>query len=98
MSKVLEVGMLVCFGFSWPFNLAKSIKTRSTQGKSLVFLWAITIGYLCGIGSKLVAGAPWNEYFFVYIVYVLNTVMVMADLVMYYINRAGEKKREKASA
>lgn len=98
MSKVLEVGMLVCFGISWPFNLAKSIKTRSTQGKSLVFLWAIIIGYLCGIGSKLAAGAPWNEYFFVYIVYVLNTVMVMADLVMYYINRAGEKKREKAAA
>lgn len=94
MSKALEVLMLVCFGFSWPFNLAKSLKTRSTKGKSLVFLWAIVIGYLCGIAAKLVSRAPFAEYWYVYLVYVLNTVMVASDLVLYYINRGREKRAE----
>ncbi len=94
MSKALEVLMLVCFGLSWPFNLAKSIRTRSTKGKSLVFLWAIVIGYLCGIAAKLVSRAPFAEYWYVYLVYVLNTVMVASDLVLYYINRVREKRAE----
>ena len=84
-------------GVSHPdYYVKMAVAWGISQG--LTVQWEATIGYLCGIGSKLVAGAPWNEYFFVYIVYVLNTVMVVADLVMYYINRAGEKKREKASA
>jgi len=86
--------MLVCFGLSWPFNLAKSIKTRSTRGKSLVFLWAIVIGYLCGIAAKLVSRAPFREYWYVYLVYMLNTVMVAGDLVLYYVNRRRERAEE----
>ncbi len=98
MSKLLEVGMLLCFGFSWPFNLAKSIRTRSTKGKSLVFLWAVDIGYLLGIASKLAAHAPWGEYYYVYLVYILNTLMVTADMCLYYVNRARERKAAQAAA
>ena len=28
---VLEAGMLVCFGISWPFNIAKSIRSRTAD-------------------------------------------------------------------
>ena len=35
---VFELLMIVCFGVSWPFNVAKSIRTRSAKGKSLIFL------------------------------------------------------------
>ena len=55
LAKIFEVIMLICFGFSWPFNLIKSIKTRSTKGKSLLFLILIDIGYVFGICSKLVS-------------------------------------------
>ena len=32
---VLEAGMLVCFGISWPFNIAKSLRSRTAKGKSV---------------------------------------------------------------
>ena len=34
---VLEAGMLVCFGISWPFNIAKSLRSRTAKGKSVAF-------------------------------------------------------------
>ena len=34
---VFEILMLVCFGLSWPFNIAKSWKSRTAKGKSLIF-------------------------------------------------------------
>ncbi|MBQ8005274.1 MAG: hypothetical protein IJ303_03075 [Clostridia bacterium] len=38
MSEILEIIMIVSFDASWPFNVIKSIKTRSTKGKSLLFI------------------------------------------------------------
>ena len=35
---LLEAGMLICFGFSWPINLYKNIKVRSAKGMSLPFI------------------------------------------------------------
>ena len=37
MAQVFEVIMLVCFGLSWPFNIAKSLRSRTAKGKSLWF-------------------------------------------------------------
>lgn len=85
--KVFELGMLICFGISWPFNLAKSIRSRSTKGKSLVFLIAIFVGYVLGIIHKLI-----NSLDYVLVVYVINLVMVGADLAMYFVNRKREKR------
>ena len=55
VAKILETTMLVLFGISWPFNLMKSIRTRSTKGKSLLFLVLIDLGYIAGITSKFVS-------------------------------------------
>ena len=91
-AEVMEVIMVLCFGASWPFNVMKSYRTRSTQGKSLSFLVLIFTGYLCGIIGKLASPAL-NR--FVLFFYVLNMCMVGVDIVLYARNRRLEKTGEK---
>ena len=80
MSEFLEICMIVAFGFSWPMNVIKSYKARTTKGKSLAFLVLIFSGYICGIASKLLAPSfKWYVLFF----YVLNFLMIATDLVLY---------------
>ena len=43
-----EIAMLVLFGVSWPFNIAKSYKSRTAKGKSVIFEFIVIIGYLFG--------------------------------------------------
>ena len=83
MSEIQEICMIESYGFSWPKNVIKSYKARTTKGKSLALLVLIFFGYICGIASKLLAPTfKWYVLFF----YVLNFVMVGADLAMYYRN------------
>ena len=75
--------MIVCFGFSWPMNVVKSYRARTTKGKSLGFLMMIIIGYICGIASKIIGGSyKWYVMFF----YVRNLGMVLLDVGMYVRN------------
>lgn len=97
MSEFLEILMIVSFGFSWPLNVIKSYKARTTKGKSLSFLCLIFFGYVAGIASKLTNEAymasiasKWYVLFF----YVLNFVMVGIDLCLYARNYALDKKGE----
>lgn len=55
MEEILEIIMVVSFGMSWPLNVLKSYRARTTKGKSLPFLVLIFAGYICGIASKLTA-------------------------------------------
>ena len=87
-AQILEIAMMVAFGFSWPNNIITSLKTKSTKGKSLAFLILIDIGYVCGILSKLLSG---NIIWYVMFFYVLNFVMVSFDLVLYFYYRHKEK-------
>lgn len=92
-AKILEVTMLVLFGISWPFNLAKSIRSKSTKGKSLIFLILIDVGYVAGMMSKILSTTfDWSSDWWVFMFYVINFAMVSADLVMYFINRNREKR------
>ena len=80
IAEILEIMMIVCFGFSWPMNVVKSYHVRTTKGKSLGFLLMICIGYVCGIASKIIGGSfKWYVMFF----YVLNLCMVLLDVAMY---------------
>ena len=91
MSEFLEICMVVSFGISWPLNVMKSYKARTTKGKSLAFLVLIFFGYICGIASKLLAPSfKWYVLFF----YVLNLLMVGTDIVLYFRNKALDKKGE----
>lgn len=99
VAKILEVTMLVLFGFSWPFNLIKSIRNQSTKGKSLLFLILIDLGYIAGIMSKFFSDSfTWSTDWWVFAIYVINLSFVTADLIMYFINRNREKKAELAGA
>ena len=88
MAEILEIAMVLCFGASWPMNVLKSFRARSTKGKSLAFLLLIDFGYVCGIAAKLIAGNPvWYVLFF----YVLNFIMVSTDLCLYFYYRKKER-------
>ncbi len=90
MSELFEILMVISFGVSWPLNVMKSYKARTTKGKSLAFLVLIFFGYICGIISKLSAESyKWYVLFF----YVLNFVMVGADLVLYVRNYRLDQQR-----
>ncbi len=98
MAEILEIVMIVSFGASWPLNVMKSWKARTTKGKSLAFLCLIFFGYIAGIASKLVSEtymASISEKWYVLFFYVLNLVMVGADLILYYRNHLLDKKAEK---
>ena len=83
LAEILEIVMVVSFGASWPLNVMKSWKSRTTKGKSLPFLCLIFFGYIAGIISKLVSPTyKWYVLFF----YVLNLVMVGIDLALYVRN------------
>ena len=89
MSEFFEIMMIVCFGLSWPMNVYKSYKARSTKGKSLLFLCFIFIGYIAGIISKFTSEsymASFNEQWYVVIFYFINITMVSIDLMLYVRN------------
>lgn len=95
MAEILEIIMIVSFGASWPLNVMKSYRARTTKGKSLAFLLLIFFGYIAGIASKLVNeaymanfAAKWYVLFF----YVLNLIMVGCDLLLYVRNYRLDKK------
>lgn len=85
--SLFEIVMLLCFGFAWPFSIHKSWVSRKTQGKSLVFLVIVWIGYLAGIIHKALYSRD-----MVIFMYALNMTMVTADALLYLRNRALEKK------
>lgn len=96
MAEILEITMIVSFGASWPLNVIKSYKARTTKGKSIAFLLLIFFGYIAGITSKLVNvdymanfASKWYVLFF----YVLNFIMVGADIVMYIRNLKLDRER-----
>ena len=95
MSEIFEIIMIVSFGASWPLNVYKSYKARTTKGKSLGFLCLIFFGYIAGIASKFTneaymsqIGEKWYVLFF----YVLNLIMVGADLCLYARNLKLDKE------
>ena len=97
MAEILEIIMIVSFGASWPMNVMKSYKARTAKGKSLPFLCLIFFGYIAGIASKLMNEtymAAFSEKWYVLFFYILNLVMVGADLLLYFRNKALDKKGE----
>ena len=96
MAQFCEVLMLVCFGVSWPFNIAKSLKSRTAKGKSIAFELCIIIGSVCGLAGKFIGGNVTS----VVAVYGLDLLMVTTDLILTLRNkvldRLAEKKEVKA--
>ncbi|MCL2105955.1 MAG: hypothetical protein FWH26_02690 [Oscillospiraceae bacterium] len=83
MPEALEALMMICFGLSWPFSVARSYRARTAKGKSLFFLCAIALGYAVGIASKALLG----NISYVLGFYALNLLMVLVDIALYFRNR-----------
>ena len=101
MSEILEIIMIISFGFSWPFNVVKSYKARTAKGKSPLFLILILFGYIAGIASKLTNAsyvANIVEKWYVLFFYVLNFLMVGTDFILYFRNRRLDKKAAEEKA
>ena len=97
MSEILEITMIVSFGLSWPVNVMKSYKSRTTKGKSILFISLIFFGYIAGISSKLTNEAymaDFDKKWYVLFFYVLNFLMVGADIVLYFRNLKLDKQRQ----
>jgi hypothetical protein len=80
--SIFEIIMLLCFGLAWPFSIYKSWKSRETNGKSVLFLFIVVVGYLAGILHKLLYSRDGVVF-----LYLLNSLMVSADIALYYRNR-----------
>lgn len=76
-----EIIMMVCFGAAWPFSIYKSATTRSVEGKSLIFLVIVFIGYMAGVLHKIL-----YSYDRVIFLYILNAAMVGIDTALYIRN------------
>ena len=94
MSEILEIIMIISFGFSWPMNVIKSYKARTTKGKSVSFLCLIFFGYIAGIASKFTNEAymaAFSEKWYVLFFYFLNFAMVGTDVILYFRNKRLDK-------
>ncbi|MDN5351352.1 MAG: hypothetical protein PWQ12_268 [Clostridiales bacterium] len=79
--SIFEMVMLLCFGAAWPLSIYKSWTSRSSEGKSLLFLCVILLGYIAGILNKILVNMDW-----VIILYIINFIMVFTDTMLYFRN------------
>ena len=84
--------MLICFGLSWPFNIYKSLRSRTAKGKSLQFEVLVVIGYLFGLAGKFVSG----DVTYVVAVYILDLLMVCTDITLTCRNMRLDRQAGKA--
>ena len=92
--QLCEIGMLVAFGCSWPFNILKSWRSRTARGKSVVFEFIVVFGYLVGVLGKLITYSrtgiwAWSIWF-----YFADIAMVVIDIVLYFRNSALDRRAE----
>lgn len=85
--SIYEAIMLLCFGAAWPFSIYKSYKSKSTNGKSSMFLIILIIGYISGILNKLI----YNFDYVIYL-YIINITMVSIDLILFMRNKRYEQR------
>jgi len=91
--SIFEAGMLICFGASWPLDIYKSIKSRSTAGKSVMFMFVLTVGYVFGIINKIIYSPD-----IVLVLYIINLLLVSVDICLFYRNRRHESMTKTESA
>lgn len=94
IASIFETLMIVSFGVSWPLSILRSYRSRSTKGKSLMFMCFIAFGYVCGIVSKCIT----QTYNLAFWFYFPNIIMVCTDIGLYFRNKSIERKAEAVKA
>jgi uncharacterized protein with PQ loop repeat len=72
-----EIGMIACFGVSWPLSILKLWQTKRSDGKSLSFDGIVFVAYIFGILHKL-----FYNFDPVITLYILNMLMIMIDIIL----------------
>jgi len=97
--NIFESIMLICFGFAWPISIYKSVVSKKTAGKSLLFLVVLQTGYVAGVLFKLTD--YWNNLKInpnetisinLYL-YILNFIMITIDESLFLRNRKIEASK-----
>ena len=97
MADVFDLFMIVCFGLSWPLNIHKAWKARTTKGSSVQFYFLILVGYLFGLASKIIKLRPGiSTPGYVWFFYVLNTVIVALGIAVWFRNRRLDRIADKS--
>ena len=86
--QLCEIGMLLAFGFSWPFNILKSWRSRTAKGQSVIFEFIVVFGYLVGLAGKLIAWRQTGVLAYSVWFYLADIAMVATDIVLYFRNSA----------
>ncbi len=85
--SIFEAVMLICFGAAWPVSLCKSWTSRTSAGKSVIFLYIVALGYVSGIVHKVL-----YSFDGLICLYLINAVMVIADIILFYRNRRIDRR------
>jgi lipopolysaccharide export LptBFGC system permease protein LptF len=87
---IFEAIMLLCFGLAWPVSIFTSWTSRTNKGKSILFILIVLVGYISGLIHKL----WWQDTIDAVVwLYVLNTVMVLIDIILYIRNLRLDKDK-----
>ena len=93
--QLCEIVMLIAFGCSWPFNIAKSWRSRTAKGKSVIFEFIIVGGYLVGLLGKFITFHRTGVLAYSTWFYIADILMVLVDVVLYYRNTALDRARDE---
>ena len=80
IDSIFEILMLLCFATAWTFSIIKQLRTKRTEGKSILFSYIVLAGYLCGFINKIVM----DEINYVIYFYILDFALVLFDVILYY--------------
>ena len=80
IDSIFEILMLLCFATAWPFSIIKQLRTKRTEGKSILFSYIVLAGYLFGFINKIVM----DEINYVIYFYILDFALVLFDVLLYY--------------
>ena len=70
----------------------KSLKSRSTKGKSLMFMLLVELGYVFGIIHKVLNNFNWVTW-----VYCVLFLLVGVDVFLYWRNRRYEQRFQRSN-
>lgn len=94
LATACEILFLICFGASWPFNIIKAYKARTTKGTSLPFMSLICLGYVSGIFKQIftcldhgLTALQWVAF----ACYIINLMLVSTGILIYFRNKQLDK-------
>lgn len=87
-TSIFEALMMLGFGVAWPFNILRSIRSKTAAGKSFAFAFTLEFAYICGVIHKIL-----YSFDIVFWLYLLDAVLVLIDIILMFRNQRLDKFR-----